>query len=225
MNITFSASETTVIPVPNQPVPIEHYLRQPQRLVNAVAEKSNIQLLSREITRDTGRDEHNCPNCPGRELFRLTMRPLKFIHLTLQPTVDIEVWSLPNGKVNLRSVQTEIKGIEYINKRFTLDLVGAIEPIVTNAAGAYTSQTQLEGRVDLKIRVDMPPIFGITPPQMLEMTGNGLLKSVLMAMKYRLVRRLIPDYVAWVNRHQSHGAIATNTNNCSGELPSTAKTA
>jgi hypothetical protein len=195
MNITFSASETAVLPVPSQSVPIEHYLRQPQRLVNAVAEKSNIQLISKDNSRGT-----------ERGTFRLKMRPLKFIHLTLQPTVDLEVWSQPNGKVNLRSVHTEIKGIEYINRRFTLDLVGAIEPIVTTAAGAYTEQTHLEGKVDLKIRVDMPPIFGMTPFHILEMTGNGLLKSVLMAMKYRLVRRLVPDYVAWANGNQGIGA-------------------
>ena len=53
----FIASQSVEISVPQQSIPIQHYLRQPQRLVNALADNTRIQQLSEEV-------------------FRLKMRPL-----------------------------------------------------------------------------------------------------------------------------------------------------
>ena len=172
MDIQFSASQSVDIPVVEQPVPIQHYLRQPQRLVNALASSSQIELL-------------------GSDLFRLKMRPLKFMMLSLQPTVDMRVWAESDGVVRLQSVRCEIRGVEYINQRFSLNLTGRLQPVSSQLT------THLQGKADLEVLVELPPALWFTPKPILEATGNGLLKSVLLTIKQRLVHQLLLDYRTW----------------------------
>jgi hypothetical protein len=169
----FTASQPVEIAVPEQPIPIQHYLRQPQRLVNALVDQKRIQQLSEEV-------------------FRLKMRPLSFMSLSIQPTVDMRVWAESNGTIYLRSVGCEIRGFEYINQRFSLNLRGYLSPYQSKTG------TRLEGRADLEVQVDLPPPFSLTPKPILETTGNGLLKSVLLTVKQRLLHHLLADYRQWV---------------------------
>ncbi len=176
MDIQFSASQSVDIPVVEQPVPIQHYLRQPQRLINALAGSSQIELL-------------------GNDLFRLKMRPLKFMLLSLQPTVDMRVWAESEGVVRLQSVRCEIRGVEYINQRFSLNLTGYLQ--VINQVNDDQPVTRLKGKADLEVLVELPPPLWFTPKSILETTGNGLLKSVLLTIKQRLVYQLLSDYRTW----------------------------
>jgi hypothetical protein len=172
MQTEFFASQSVMIQVPPQVVPIQHYLRQPQRLVYALTDPSRVESL-------------------GEDIFRLKMRPLSFLMLNLQPTVDMCVRVTPTGDVRLRSVACEIRGIEYINQRFQFDLLGRLAP------KQREGQTELVGQADLRVKVDLPPALWFTPKSLLETTGNGLLKSVLMTMKQRLMHHLIQDYCEW----------------------------
>ncbi|BAB76032.1 DUF1997 domain-containing protein [Anabaena sp. FACHB-709] len=185
MATKFTASQSVEIAVPQQPIPIQHYLRQPQRLVNALVDQRRIQQLSEEI-------------------FRLKMRPLNFMSLSIQPTVDMRVWAESNGTIYLRSVGCEILGFEYINQRFSLNLRGYLSPYQLNSA------TRLEGRADLQVQVDLPPPFSLTPRPILETTGNGLLKSVLLTVKQRLLHQLLVDYRQWVISQTQEQALANN---------------
>jgi len=174
MDTRFFASQAVDIPVTEQPVPIQHYLRQPHRLVNALTTANRVETLA-------------------QDLFRLKMRPLTFMTLNLQPTVDLRVWADATGTVHLRSIRSEIRGIDYINDRFSLDLVGQLQPHITNGL------THLLGRADLEVRVELPPPFLFTPKPILETTGNGLLKSVLLTVKQRLMHQLVLDYQTWAS--------------------------
>ncbi|MEW6492255.1 MAG: DUF1997 domain-containing protein [Cyanobacteriota bacterium] len=175
MNSQFVASQSVEIAVPEQPVPIQHYLRQPQRLVYAIADTNLIQQIS-------------------HERFRLQMRPLHFISLTFQPTVDLKVWTDADGTVHLTSVGCEIRGLDYINQRFALELKGKLYPYQNNGV------TQLRGRADLKVNVDIPLPFSLTPKPILETTGNSLLKSVLVRIKQKLMHQLLLDYRQWASQ-------------------------
>ncbi len=172
MDTRFTASQIVEMVVPEQPIPIQHYLRQPQRLVSALAASSQIEQL-------------------GHELFRLKMRPLSFMMLSIQPTVDLRVWAEPDGTVHLRSVACEIRGVEYINQRFSLNLVGKLHPYQLKGV------THLAGKADLVVQVELPPPLMFTPKSFLETTGNGLLKSVLLTIKQRLMHHLLADYKKW----------------------------
>lgn len=172
MDTCFFATQSVDIPVAQQPVPIQHYLRQPHRLVNALTTANRVEAL-------------------GNNSFRLKMRPLNFMTLSLQPVVDVRVWADSNGTVHIQSERCEIRGVDYINDRFRLNLVGKLFP---NTVG---SVTHLQGKADLEVQVELPPPFLFTPRSILETTGNGLLKSVLLTVKQRLMHQLISDYQAW----------------------------
>ncbi|MCJ8278498.1 MAG: DUF1997 domain-containing protein [Rivularia sp. ALOHA_DT_140] len=173
MATKFKACQSVEIPVTYQPISIKHYLRKPQRLVNALADSSRIEQLSTEV-------------------FRLKMRPLTFMSLSIQPIVDMRVWAELDGTICLESVGCEIRGIKSINQRFQLDLKGNLSSYEKDG------NTRLKGMANLEVRVELPPPFSFTPKAILETTGNGLLKSVLLTMKQRLLRQLLVDYRHWV---------------------------
>jgi Protein of unknown function (DUF1997) len=190
MATKFTASQSVEIAVPKQPIPIQHYLRQPQRLVKTLADNSRIQQLSDEV-------------------FRLKMRPLAFMSLSIQPTVDMRVWADAHGTIYLRSVGCEIRGFEYINQRFALNLKGYLSPYHNS------NETRLQGKADLEVLVDIPQPFSLTPKSILEATGNGLLKSVLLTIKQRLLHHLLTDYRTWVISQTQTNEILDDTT----ELP------
>jgi len=174
MYIRFNACQSVEIAVPEERVPIQHYLRQPKRLVNALVDRSRTEQLSDEC-------------------FRLKMRPLQFMMLSIQPTVDMRVWAQSDGTINLESVACEIRGVGYINDRFALNLKGKL--CVRQSSGvAY-----LRGKADLAVQVELPPPFWLTPKPILEATGNALLKSVLLSVKQRLMHQLLLDYRRWAS--------------------------
>lgn len=172
MPIQFNASQFIEIAVMDQPIPIQHYLRQPQRLVKALVDPSRVEQLSAES-------------------FRLKMRPLNFMMLKVQPTVDMKIWAEPNGTIQVKSLSCEIRGVEYINQRFDLNLAGQLTPTLKG------STTYLVGRADLEVLVELPPPLSLMPKPLLEATGNGLLKSVLLTVKQRLLHQLLSDYRNW----------------------------
>lgn len=174
MQTQFVASQSVQIAVPEQPVPIQHYLRQPQRLVQALVDPTRIEQLS-------------------EELFRLKMRPLSFMTLSIQPIVDLRVWAESDGTVHLTSTKCELRGVEYINQRFALNLIGKLSPCQFNGT------THLKGKADLEVKVELPPPFLFTPKPFLETTGNALLKSVLLTIKQRLMHQLLLDYRRWAS--------------------------
>jgi hypothetical protein len=186
MHTQFAASQSVEIAVPEQPVPIQHYLRQPQRLVQALVDPTRIQQLCEDG-------------------FRLKMRPLSFLSFSIQPTVDLRVWTESDGTVHLESTHSEIRGIEYINQRFALNLVGKL----------YSRQvkgiTYLKGRADLEVKVELPPALWLTPKPLLEAAGNGLLKSVLLTIKQRLMHQLLLDYRRWASTGTDQNAEVQGT--------------
>lgn len=174
MDTRFVASQSVELAAPDQGAPIQHYLRQPKRLVYALVDPSRMEQISSDV-------------------FRLKMRPLSFMMLTLQPTVDMKVWTDGDGTIHLKSVHCQIRGIEYINQRFALNLKGKLYPCKINGI------THLKGRADLEVRVELPPPFWLTPKPILEATGNTLLNSVLLTVKHRLMHQLLVDYRRWAS--------------------------
>jgi Protein of unknown function (DUF1997) len=168
----FSASQSVELAVPDQPIPIQHYLRQPQRLIKALVDPTRTEQLSGEC-------------------FRLKMHPLNFLMLSVQPIVDMQIWSELDGTINLKSVGCEIRGIEYIDQRFGLNLNGRLAPQQINGI------TYLVGKANLEVQVDVPPPLWFTPKPLLETTGNALLRSVLLTVRHRLMHQLLVDYRHW----------------------------
>lgn len=192
MPTRFTASQLVDIAVPDQPAPIQHYLRQPQRLVNALFDPSRTEQL-------------------GEDSFRLRLRPLAFMALSIQPIVDLRVWSDADGTVHVQSLAAEVRGLDMFNHHFSLNLKGQLHPKLLRGT------VHLEGRADLEVKVELPPALWFTPRPFLEATGNGLLKSVLMTIKQRLTHQLLVDYRRWADTEgrsrvfASDGLLRTNS--------------
>jgi Protein of unknown function (DUF1997) len=172
--VKFTADRSVDIAVPKQPIPIGHYLRQPYRLVNALVDPSRVQQL-------------------GEDEFRLAMRTLNFFGFELQPTVFLRVWTEADGTVRIDSTKCEIRGIDYIDRRFSLQLRGKLSP------DEKQGQTYLKGLADLEVQVDLPPPLNFMPRSMVESAGNSLLKGILNTFKQRLMHQLLADYILWAN--------------------------
>ncbi len=172
--VNFTADRSVEIAVPKHAIPIQHYLRQPHRLVRSLVDANRI--------RQIGDDE-----------FCLTMRTLSFFSFDLQPTVYLRVWSEADGTVRIASTKCEIRGIDYVDRRFSLSLVGKLSPC------QQQGQTYLIGHADLKVQVDLPLPLSFMPKSMVESAGNSLLKSILIAFEQRLMHQLLADYLTWAN--------------------------
>ncbi|MGB7416995.1 MAG: DUF1997 domain-containing protein [Thermosynechococcaceae cyanobacterium] len=179
MQVNFTGFQEISVQVPSESVPLKHYLRQPHRLVYALADRSRVERLRARS-------------------FRLSMRSREFMTLKFQPVVDLQVWSDANGVVQVRSTDCQLKGIDYINDRFKFDLVGELRPY------SRDGQTWLKGGGDLRVGVELPPLFWMTPKPILEAAGNSLLQGILMTFKQRIGNQLIADYQHWAGtRHLS----------------------
>lgn len=181
MYVSFSASESVQILVDNKVKPIQHYLRQPERLVNAIADPRLIKQIS-------------------DNLYELKMRPIDFMEIYhFQPVVLLKVWSGSKGSVYLKSEGCQIKGIDYINERFSLKLKGVLYPQERDG------QTILGGQADLSVGVELPAALMFTPKFFLEKAGNKLLKSVLNRIKHKLSTQLVQDYRIWASQEIQSG--------------------
>jgi hypothetical protein len=193
MKVRFAASESVEIRVEEQTIPIQHYLRQPQRLVNAIADPKLMEPLS-------------------DDLFLLKMSPLNFMDIYhFQPTVVLKVWSTPKGTLYLQSQSCEIRGIDYINNRFSLNVTGVLSP------QERQGQTYLVGQADLEVKVALPPPLWLTPTPLLEVAGNRLLKGVLLRIKQRILGHLLSDYQQWTTSDRSLETLSDPTLTISGE--------
>ncbi len=183
MYYQFVATQSVDLAVPQQPVEIERYLQSPERIVRAIADPSCIQPLS-----------NNC--------YRLRMRPLNFLSLKIEPTVDLKVWADGEGTICLESIGCNLRGIETINEHFQLELSGTME--------AYRNQgkTYLGGDAELGLTIYLPPPFSMMPKSMIQSTGNNLLGNVLLKMKQGLMQQLLLDYKTWATTEQGKELVA-----------------
>jgi hypothetical protein len=188
MHVRFKATESVQILIEDEEIPIQHYLRQPQRLVEAIANPQLMQQLS-------------------EERYKLKMRPINFMEMYhFQPIVILKVWAGTKGMVYLKSEECEIRGVDYIDRRFSLQLKGILYP------ESDRGKTSLNGQADLEVKVDLPPALRLTPQPWLEMAGNTLLKSVLVRIKQRLVSQLLKDYRHWATQEAQQEREVSGTN-------------
>jgi Protein of unknown function (DUF1997) len=184
MSLQFNACQSVTIPICDRPWLIQHYLKQPQRLIEALVEPKRIQAL-------------------GQGRFRLKMRSFAFMTVHIQPVVDLLVWhEAEANQLCLKSVACQISGNDYINQRFQLQLNGALTAV------AGSRGTQLDGLANLSVKVDLPPAFWITPRPLLEASGNSLLKGILLTMKQRLSKQLLADYASWAQAQPGQGSLS-----------------
>ncbi|NEP44917.1 MAG: DUF1997 domain-containing protein [Okeania sp. SIO2H7] len=168
----FFASQSVELLVPQAPVPIDRYLKNPQQIVKALCDPSLIEQLSKDT-------------------YRLKMRSLKFFMLKIEPVVEIKIWTAADGTVLLQSTNCELRGIETINEHFQLNLSGTMQPCKVG------EKSYLKGGAELGLKIYLPPPFTMMPRSLVQSTGNSLLGGILLKMKKGLMRDLLLNYRQW----------------------------
>ena len=171
-------SQTVEIQVPREGYPIESYLGQPDRLVRTLAPGDRLVKLN---------NGH----------YRIEILPMNVLSLTISPIVDLAVWIDDDRKVQVESVNCEIRGVESLRNRFEFKLVGELYPIHT------PDQILLRGSALLKIELDLPLPFKMMPRSVVEAAGNAVLETTLKTVKGRLLKYVVKDYQAWVKERSS----------------------
>ncbi len=175
--VRFSASQAVTISVPQQSLSIDVYLSEPKRLVEALVDEKQVEVL-------------------GPNLFRLKVRPLKFLGFTIQPVCDIEIW-VEDQTVRLRSDQCHLEGYESFNQKFSMNMHGYL------VSQATATGDKLRGQANLIVSIDLSSAATLMPRSILVRTGNGLLNGILITLKQRLMRQLIADYCKWAKSNSA----------------------
>jgi hypothetical protein len=186
----FRTARTLKMLVPNEVVPIEHYLRQPQRLIHAITDPKRIEQVEASI-------------------FRLSLRPLSFLGISIEPTADLRVWTKSDGTLRLSSVRCAIKVpdyLGYVNQSFAMSLEGSLKPQRQSAG------TELSGKADLAVQVELPAPIKFMPNSVLDSAGRTFLNGILSTIQHRIERQLIEDYRDWAASTQGLKPIAQPAN-------------
>ena len=174
----FHASQRLQLNVVNEAIPIEHYLRQPQRLVEAITDSNRVEQL-------------------GPSRFRLRLRSLQFMMLQFQPVAELDVWAQDNGTIHLKSHRCEVERAEFLQDSFSLQLSGRLFPQRNGAV------TEVVGQANLSVEVDVPAPLKLVPATVLERAGTTFLNGILLTVKHRLERQLERDYRRWATTQSS----------------------
>jgi hypothetical protein len=183
----FRTAKTLNLLVPNEIIPIEHYLRQPQRLIHAITDPRRIEEVDESV-------------------YRLSLRPLSFLGISIEPTADLRVWSHSDGTLRLQSVACEVKVpdyLSYVNQSFSMSLEGILQP------QRQANSTRLNGKADLAVQVELPAPIKFMPDAVLDSAGRTFLSGILATIQHRLERQLIGDYRAWVIATQDRSVTST----------------
>ncbi|MEL6228287.1 MAG: DUF1997 domain-containing protein [Cyanobacteria bacterium J06627_3] len=166
------ASQSVEIAISPAPVPINEYLRNTERLVYALADPSQIEVL-------------------GHHTFQFSMRPIKFLMLTLEPIADVQIYPNECDEIIIYSDSCRLRHQAALNRRFSFELRGWL--------AARSDNSGVSGNAELDITIDLPSAFRLTPRPLLESTGNAIVNGILSAIKQRLQRRLIHEYRGWTS--------------------------
>ncbi|MBT9315498.1 DUF1997 domain-containing protein [Leptothoe spongobia TAU-MAC 1115] len=160
------------ITISDAPIPIHQYLSDTERLVYALADPSQIKVL-------------------GPHTFQFSMRPIKFLMLTLEPVADVQIYPNDRNEVIIYSDSCQLRNQSALNRRFSFKLQGWL--------AARDDNSGVSGNAQLDISIDLPSAFRLTPKHLLESTGNAIVNGILITIKQRLQRRLIHEYRGWTS--------------------------
>lgn len=170
--VHFHATQSVEIAISPAPVPIHQYLSDTERLVYALADPSQIKVL-------------------GRHTFQFSMRPIKFLMLTLEPIADVQIYPNECDEIIIYSDSCRLRHQAAFNRRFSFKLRGWLV--------ARPDNSGVSGNAELDITIDLPAAFRLTPKPLLESTGNAIVNGILSAIKQRLQHRLVHEYRGWTS--------------------------
>ena len=121
----------------------------------------------------------------GPGSYRYAVTSLNVFQLQLNPVVSIAV-EVSDGKLKMSATDSELQGLGLVDD-FVLSLDATLE----------ATENGLEGQALLAVSVTQPPLLKLIPKEVLEKTGESILSGILLAIKSRVGKQLVDDFLSW----------------------------
>lgn len=122
----------------------------------------------------------------ARDVFRLTTKPMQFVTLNLQPSIDVRV-SAGAEALMVESLAHSMNGMEQIlGQRFAqslkIEVKGKLRA-VPGGVGGQAGLTKLVGDVQFFTSGQLPLIFSLTPRPVLEGAAVAINRRIMSYAK------------------------------------------
>jgi hypothetical protein len=137
----------------------------------------------------------------GRDVFRLTTKPMQFVTLNLQPSIDVKV-STGGEALVVESLAHSMNGMEQLlGQRFAdslkIDVKGKLRAVAVTGTGTGLTKTKLVGDVQFFTSGQLPLLFSLTPRPVLEGAAVAINRRIMSYAKGKFVQNLARDFDAW----------------------------
>ncbi|MBC8123067.1 MAG: DUF1997 domain-containing protein [Gemmatimonadaceae bacterium] len=180
-----SASTLLNVSLPAQPAQIYEYVGATERLLRCGFPPERI-----------------TPVAPDR--FRLRMRPLVWMGLSLEPTAELLIGSDQQGRAWARLEGYELVGHPWLVKHLKLDFQAALLVQPTSESG----RTALKGWAEASAAFPPPPFLAWVPEAVLTGGARTILEGFLWILRDRLNRSLEQDFQQWKQEQTQAGSIS-----------------
>jgi hypothetical protein len=156
----------------------------------------------------------------ARDVFRLTTKPMSFVHLSLQPSIDVRLTAAPplldnefvkheeDGGQHLLLVESlahSMNGMEQIlGQRFAeslkIDVTGklrAVPPPLGPGGIKGRGPVRLVGEVVFVTSGQLPLLFSFTPRPVLEGAAIAINRRIMSYAKGKFIKNLAKDFDRW----------------------------
>ena len=183
--IQASAEALLNVSLPASPEQVRLYVRDPQRLLRSGFPPERITQVA-------------------ADRFRLKMRPLVWMGLSLEPTAILQIGADDKGQAWAQLIDYELIGHPWLVKHLKLDFRARLKTAdASNAQG----RTPMEGRAEASATFPTPPFLAWVPEAVLTGGARTVLEGFLWLLRERLGKSLESDFFAWAGESpsQAHG--------------------
>lgn len=172
MSECFVSRRSTQIKLPGTPQQVREFFQKPYYLVEALLEPERVQKLD-------------------SQRFSVEMQPIGGLGIQIQPQVRLEIIPTAQGGSDLKIIDCEIKGNEWLNQHFHLEFEGGLHPVddEVDPSGASHSVV-MEGEALLRVCIEIPPPLRLTPRPVLRSVGTMVVDGILRMIQRSLQRKL-----------------------------------
>lgn len=177
MTNCFSAQQTSRVELVGSWAEVQAFLQEPCHLTAALLDQGQVRQLD-------------------RERFEVRMHWIGALGLQVRPIVRLRIQTPQPGEVRLQAIGCRIEGNDWINDHFDLAFEGSLLPLWISSEPS--PQVILQGRAQLQVRLELPPLLALTPPPLVETVGTTIVKGVLMTIRHSLSRQLPHSFQVFV---------------------------
>ena len=137
------------------------------------------------------------------DAFLLTVPPLQFFSLKVQPLVTAQVQLTPN-QVTITSTQCRLQSPDHSESSYLerVQLNDRFQFCATTTLTWNTTEHCIFADTHIQVDVDPPPPFGKLPRRLLETTGNAAMRISMNYIIQSFLRGLAQDYQKWAHNSE-----------------------